>query len=144
MPSVNVDPSPGDSIRSPDMDCLGLDDFDFSKIGVRPRALNIDRQTSCDERALHELHHGDPFPHSSLKNLEHLRIAEHVESVSPGKKSGVTTPKTFNSFESNPMTAEGWEALRQSLVYFKGQPVGTIAALDPSEDALNYDQVLSL
>ena len=87
---------------------------------------------------------GDPSPCPSLKNLEHLRIAEHVESVSPGKKSGVTTPKTFNSFESNPMTAEGWEALRQSLVYFKGQPVGTIAALDPSEDALNYDQVLSL
>ncbi|XP_022739122.1 alkaline/neutral invertase CINV2-like [Durio zibethinus] len=33
------------------------------------------------------------------------------------------------------------EALRRSLVYFRGQPVGTIAAYDhASEEVLNYDQ----
>ena len=39
------------------------------------------------------------------------------------------------------MIAEAWETLRRSLVYFRGQPVGTIAALDSSEEKLNYDQV---
>ncbi|KAL4360436.1 hypothetical protein GQ457_04G000330 [Hibiscus cannabinus] len=39
------------------------------------------------------------------------------------------------------MVAEAWEALRRSLVYFRGQPVGTIAALDNTEENLNYDQV---
>ena len=140
-----MDPSQGDNIKTPDTISLGLDDFDFSKIGDRPRALNIERQRSCDERALHELHFGDPSPCPSLKNPEHLRIAEHLESVfSPGKKSCVNTPKVFNNFEPHPMTAEGWEALRESLVYFRGQPVGTIAALDPSEEVLNYNQVFSL
>jgi hypothetical protein len=37
--------------------------------------------------------------------------------------------------------AEAWEALRRSLVYFRGEPVGTIAALDNSEEQVNYDQV---
>jgi hypothetical protein len=38
---------------------------------------------------------------------------------------------------------EAWEALRKSVVYFRGQPVGTIAATDhASEEVLNYDQVL--
>jgi hypothetical protein len=37
--------------------------------------------------------------------------------------------------------AEAWDALRRSLVVFRGQPVGTIAALDNTGEQLNYDQV---
>ncbi|XWS39458.1 hypothetical protein CRYUN_Cryun18bG0055900 [Craigia yunnanensis] len=39
------------------------------------------------------------------------------------------------------MVAEAWEVLKRSLVYFCGQPVGTIIALDNFEENLNYDQV---
>lgn len=43
--------------------------------------------------------------------------------------------------DPHPIISEGWKALRKSLVTFRGQPVGTIAALDNSHEKLNYDQV---
>jgi hypothetical protein len=39
------------------------------------------------------------------------------------------------------MEQQAWDALEKSIVYYKGRPVGTLAAYDPSVDALNYDQV---
>ena len=39
------------------------------------------------------------------------------------------------------MVDEAWERLRKSFVYVKGKPVGTLAAIDPSAEALNYNQV---
>lgn len=37
---------------------------------------------------------------------------------------------------------EAWDLLRESVVYYCGSPIGTIAAKDPtSSNALNYDQV---
>ncbi|CAL5363367.1 unnamed protein product [Camellia sinensis] len=37
---------------------------------------------------------------------------------------------------------EAWELLRESMVYYCGSPIGTIAAKDPtSSNVLNYDQV---
>ncbi len=33
-----------------------------------------------------------------------------------------------------------WEELEKSIIYYKGRPVGTVAALDGTVDALNYDQ----
>lgn len=37
---------------------------------------------------------------------------------------------------------EAWELLRESVVYYCGSPVGTIAANDPNDnDPVNYDQV---
>lgn len=35
---------------------------------------------------------------------------------------------------------EARELLNQSILYYRGQPIGTIAAQDPTVDALNYDQ----
>ena len=46
------------------------------------------------------------------------------------------------SFDQNLMFIEAWEHLRRSVVYYKGQAVGTMAALDNASGALNYDQVL--
>ncbi|TKY67728.1 alkaline/neutral invertase B [Spatholobus suberectus] len=45
---------------------------------------------------------------------------------------------------SHPITivSEGWEALRCSLIFFRVQPVDTIAALDNFDEKVNYDQVL--
>ncbi|XP_010673950.2 probable alkaline/neutral invertase F [Beta vulgaris subsp. vulgaris] len=41
----------------------------------------------------------------------------------------------------NSLVEEAWDRLRKSYVYYKGEPVGTVAALDPSAEALNYNQV---
>ncbi|HLO88199.1 MAG TPA: glycoside hydrolase 100 family protein [Nostocaceae cyanobacterium] len=35
---------------------------------------------------------------------------------------------------------KAWQALENSIIYYQGRPVGTVAAYDPSVDALNYDQ----
>ncbi|WP_066381397.1 MULTISPECIES: glycoside hydrolase 100 family protein [unclassified Anabaena] len=36
--------------------------------------------------------------------------------------------------------ASAWKALEKSILYYKGRPVGTVAAYDVSVEALNYDQ----
>lgn len=115
-----------------------MDDYDLSRLLDKPR-LNIERQRSFDERSLSELSIG-------LTRGGH----EVFETTySPGGRSGTgrsgfDTPASSarNSFEPHPMVADAWEALRRSLVYFRAQPVGTIAAYDhASEEVLNYDQV---
>jgi len=110
-----------------------MDDYDLSRLLDKPR-LNIERQRSFDERSLSELSIG--LARGGLDNFE--------STFSPGGRSGFETPASSarNSFEPHPMVADAWEALRRSLVYFRGQPVGTIAAVDhASEEVLNYDQV---
>ncbi|XP_020599156.1 probable alkaline/neutral invertase D [Phalaenopsis equestris] len=108
------------------------DDLDLARLLDKPK-LNIERQRSFDDRSLSEL---------SIN----IRAVDAFDSMySPGGiRSGFDTPASSarNSFEPHPMVAEAWEALRRSLVYFRGQPVGTIAAVDhASEEVLNYDQV---
>nr|POE80338.1 alkaline/neutral invertase cinv2 [Quercus suber] len=46
--------------------------------------------------------------------------------------------------ESNAMVEEAWELLKKSYVYYKGKEVGTLAAMDPSAETLNYNQTLHL
>ncbi len=38
------------------------------------------------------------------------------------------------------MVAEAWKALEDSIIYYCGRPVGTVAARDPDVEALNYNQ----
>lgn len=38
------------------------------------------------------------------------------------------------------LRATAWQKLQDSIIYFQGEPVGTVAALDPHVEALNYDQ----
>lgn len=108
-----------------------MDDFDLTKLLEKPR-LNIERQRSFDERSLSEL------------SVGLSRVLDSYENAySPGR-SALDTPASSarNSFEPHPMVADAWEALRRSLVHFRNQPVGTIAAYDhASEEVLNYDQV---
>ncbi|MEO0969202.1 MAG: glycoside hydrolase 100 family protein, partial [Cyanobacteria bacterium J06639_18] len=35
---------------------------------------------------------------------------------------------------------DAWEALEKTIIYYQGRPVGTVAAYDLSQEALNYDQ----
>ncbi|KAJ4978976.1 hypothetical protein NE237_009756 [Protea cynaroides] len=53
-----------------------------------------------------------------------------------------TVKHTSNKVHVNSMEDEAWNLLRESIVYYCNSPVGTIAALDPSDsNVLNYDQV---
>lgn len=109
-----------------------IDDFDLTRALDKPR-LKIERKRSFDERSMSEL--------STGYSRHELDMAH-----SPGSRSFVDTPLSYvrNSFEPHPMVAEAWEALRRSMVFFRGQPVGTIAAYDhASEEVLNYDQVIT-
>jgi hypothetical protein len=38
------------------------------------------------------------------------------------------------------LVKEAWELLEDAIVYYRGRPVGTVAARDPYVEALNYDQ----
>ncbi|KAL4334030.1 hypothetical protein GQ457_07G020060 [Hibiscus cannabinus] len=112
-----------------------LDDHDLSRLLEKPRlTTNIERQRSFDERSLSEL--PTLLVRGSYDNFDTLH--------SPAVRSGIDTPASWdgNTFDPHPIFAEAWEALRRSLVYFRGQPVGTVAAYDhASEEVLNYDQV---
>ncbi|KAK6144253.1 hypothetical protein DH2020_021073 [Rehmannia glutinosa] len=56
--------------------------------------------------------------------------------------SDTTISKTFGEVGSNSLEDEAWDLLRASMVYYCGNPVGTIAANDPLDsNTLNYDQV---
>ena len=109
------------------------DDYDLSRLLDKQR-LKIERKRSFDERSMSELSSG--LGRAGL---------DYVDSTySPGGRSGFDTPASSarNSFEPHPMVGEAWEALRRSMVFFRSQPVGTIAAYDhASEEVLNYDQV---
>ncbi|XWS24486.1 hypothetical protein CRYUN_Cryun28dG0106700 [Craigia yunnanensis] len=113
-----------------------IEDSDILRILERPRAINVERNRSFDfeERPPSEL---------SITSPRHsLKIIDHLEGLSPhGRRSGFNTPRSHTYFETHAMVAEAWENLRRSIVYYRRQPVGTIAALDHSVEELNYDQV---
>ncbi|GLT30692.1 hypothetical protein SLA2020_054830 [Shorea laevis] len=119
-----------------------VEEFDFSKLSDRPRPLNMDRQSSCDFSFLSESS-GGSLPPISLRNVDNSsHNVEHQDHTSsPGRQSGLNTPRPQTVSDPNLMVAEAREALNRSLVYFRGKPVGTIAALENSEEKLNYDQV---
>ncbi|KAF5183451.1 Alkaline/neutral invertase CINV2 [Thalictrum thalictroides] len=134
------EPSPPSTATAAD-----IDDYDyFSRLGDRPRTLNMDRKRSMDERSLNEITMGLSPPPYSSRNNEHFRSTDQFNNVgSPAaRRSGYTTPNANYSLEPQPhIVHEAWEALRRSLVSFRGKLVGTIAALDSSDSQLNYDQV---
>ncbi|KAL8128946.1 hypothetical protein V2J09_018101 [Rumex salicifolius] len=115
---------------------------DFSRFSEVPRPISIERKRSFDEKSFSELSI-TKSPRPFYRNSENSsRVFEPVDSVySSGGRSVFDTPRSQAGFETHPIVSEAWEALRKSMVFFRGQPVGTIAALDNSEEELNYDQV---
>lgn len=144
MPSFSMDSE--DTTKTCDTEAVEsvpvkIEEYDFSKMDIRPRTLTVDRHKSCEIRALYDLFRAHAPPHlssiqDSLKNLDHSKIAENLESALP--PSRMSSPKASNSSQ---IQVEAWEALRRALIYFRGRPLGTIAAMDPSEEVLNYNQV---
>ncbi|GAA0176159.1 hypothetical protein LIER_29204 [Lithospermum erythrorhizon] len=106
------------------------EDFDLSKL-LDKKILRIERQRSFDERSLSEVSVGLS---RGLDNYDN--------AYSPGRWVDTPASSARNSFEPHPVVAEAWDALRRSMVHFRGQPVGTLAAVDHgAEETLNYDQV---
>lgn len=101
--------------------------------------LNLERWTSFDERRSFS-----EFSGGLGQGGVGLECFKSTCS-SPGAKSSLDSPSVSaweDWLEPHSLVPEAWEALRQSLVYFRGKPIGTVAAyVHASEDVLNYDQV---
>lgn len=125
--------------KNPDPPIIGneIEDNDLSRLPDKSNIQALERKRSCDERSLNEL---SLLLSSWLspRKIENIRNVDNLESTF---SSRISTPRSQACVEPHPMISEAWEALRRSLVYFRGQPVGTIAALDHTEEALNYNQV---
>jgi hypothetical protein len=121
-------------------------DIDYVKLlDLRRNMHPIETNRSLDERSLSDLISANL--HSSprlMRPMETVKSSECLEALlSPSIRSSVVcTPRDRHSFEPHPMIGDAWDALRRSIVFFRNQPVGTIAAMDPTEDSLNYNQVL--
>uniref|UniRef100_A0A453C014 Alkaline/neutral invertase n=1 Tax=Aegilops tauschii subsp. strangulata TaxID=200361 RepID=A0A453C014_AEGTS len=119
---------------------VDTDDFDLSRLlNHRPR-INVERQRSFDDRSLGDLY---------LSAMDGRGAGGYMDSYesmySPGgglrSLTGTPASSTRLSFEPHPLVGDAWDALRRSLVCFRGQPLGTIAAVDSSSgEVLNYDQ----
>ncbi|XP_030527362.2 probable alkaline/neutral invertase B [Rhodamnia argentea] len=143
MSSIATDMSLNGSMRGHDTanSIFEIDDSDILKLMDRPRPLNIERNRSFDEKSYCEMSI-TLSPRLSYRVADNFRLVDHLEYVySPGRRSGFHTPRSESYYEAHPMIADAWEALGRSMVLYRGQPVGTIAALDHSVEELNYDQV---
>ncbi|XP_057980233.1 probable alkaline/neutral invertase F isoform X2 [Malania oleifera] len=68
-------------------------------------------------------------------------VGTNLEAFEPTISPGSRSNGHQSNGENGAMVEEAWECLRKSFVYFKGKPVGTLAAVDTSTEALNYNQV---
>ena len=110
---------------------------DSPKLERRTRMHHIERHRSCVV-TLSDMELNDLQPRRLLQTLE--------VSKSPGAGSQSSlheeTPTDTNASHRRAIADAAWEALKRSIVYFRGQPIGTVAAIDKSQGAaLNYDQV---
>lgn len=87
----------------------------------------------------------------AVNGINPLEFAEEVQQLEQ-EKEGVTTngklaeagtiKDTLHKVSIHSIEDEAWDLLRESIVYYCGSPIGTIAAKDPtSPNVLNYDQV---
>ncbi|XP_039058099.1 probable alkaline/neutral invertase F isoform X1 [Hibiscus syriacus] len=74
--------------------------------------------------------------HIPLKSC--ASIGTNFENFEP---NSIYSAIKLNNTENTAMMEEAWETLKKSYVYYKGLPVGTLAAMDPTAEALNYNQV---
>ncbi|RLM64917.1 cytosolic invertase 1 [Panicum miliaceum] len=125
------------------------DDFDLTRLLNHKPRINVERQRSFDDRSLSELSlsgagAGGRGGWGGCGYGAGVESYESMYSPGGGLRSYCGTPasSTRLSFEPHPLVGEAWDALRRSLVSFRGQPLGTIAAVDHSAgEVLNYDQV---
>jgi hypothetical protein len=110
--------------------------LDLSRLIIDKPRYTLERKRSFDEQSWSELSHRNNDGFDSVLQSPAFPSGGFDSPFSIGTHFGGGGPP-------HPLVNEAWEALRKSVVYFRGQPVGTIAAVDhASEEVLNYDQVL--
>ncbi|KAI3992357.1 hypothetical protein MKX01_030078 [Papaver californicum] len=84
-------------------------------------------------------------PSSEVNALNVLGLKEETQQVLEEKKEFATNGKISGGDPDSILDFledEAWNLLRDSMVYYCGSPIGTIAAKDPTSiNVLNYDQV---
>lgn len=85
---------------------------------------------------------------NSVANTPNILEFQNVQQVEQEKKSFTSNGAAGTTIDSvskatvDCLEDEAWNLLRDSMVYYCGSPIGTIAANDPtSSNVLNYDQV---
>lgn len=82
---------------------------------------------------------------SSLQSLEGTKLLTNEKTVITSDDEVAVASEmsdTLQGFGINSVEDEAWNLLRASIVYYCGNPIGTIAANDPSAaSSLNYDQI---
>ncbi|XP_057980246.1 neutral/alkaline invertase 3, chloroplastic-like isoform X2 [Malania oleifera] len=88
------------------------------------------------------------IPTNGVADTPNVLDFREVQELKPGNEGltsngAVGTVKDlFNKASVDYIEDEAWQLLRESMVYYCGSPIGTIAAKDPtSSNVLNYDQV---
>lgn len=77
-------------------------------------------------------------------NLADINAIPHASEFISSEKLAAASAKSEKVLrvKADSLEDEAWELLRESIVYYCGTPVGTIAANDPtSTSILNYDHV---
>ncbi|KAK7399444.1 hypothetical protein VNO78_10626 [Psophocarpus tetragonolobus] len=76
-----------------------------------------------------------------FEDVQAQQLKRKKEVLSSNITNGAITD-SFDTIGLNSIEEEAWDLLRESVVYYCGNPIGTIAAMDPtSSNVLNYDQV---
>ncbi|RDY13223.1 Alkaline/neutral invertase E, chloroplastic, partial [Mucuna pruriens] len=76
-----------------------------------------------------------------FEDLQAQQLKQEKEVLASNITNGAITD-SFDTIGLNSIEEEAWDLLRESVVYYCGNPIGTIAAKDPtSSNVLNYDQV---
>ncbi|XVE75533.1 hypothetical protein DITRI_Ditri12bG0101200 [Diplodiscus trichospermus] len=77
-----------------------------------------------------------------FEDVEQLKREKEVLTSNGTPGTGTSSFLKGSDCSVDSIEEEAWELLRDSIVYYCGSPIGTIAANDPtSSNVLNYDQV---
>nr|CAN76975.1 hypothetical protein VITISV_042185 [Vitis vinifera] len=87
-------------------------------------------------------------PINGVMDTPNVLEFQDVQELKPEMEGSIsngaveTARDTFVKVRVDSIEDEAWDLLRESMVYYCGSPIGTIAAKDPtSSNVLNYDQV---
>ncbi|XP_077230092.1 neutral/alkaline invertase 3, chloroplastic-like [Tasmannia lanceolata] len=144
------------------LNCMGA--YEIHQVsGVNHRSASIDQskfwKCKCQRgdsinEAIGEQGNGGWFKDSSNilspihgeVNAQKVLCLEEVQHLNHEKEgfmtNGAATKETTHLNDRISAEDDAWNLLRESIVYYCGSPIGTIAAKDPSSpNVLNYDQV---
>lgn len=124
LPSLSLDHSMSNTI---DLEAPCTDDDEFY-INGKNGDSNLLEQGITPKRS------------TTLARAHSCTITSSVPNGEGAEVNGCTNDTPKANVES-PMMVEAWDMLKKSYVFYKGVPVGTVAASDPSAEALNYNQV---